>query len=255
MHETGLYLQSGSASVEKAFQTEERVNANVWGRSFSDLFKRQKGHWCGRNWGAGPDRKCLRGKEYISDGAETGPLSPCADQLLLPLRWTIICALSRGWIWSDMLHDLLDNWQLLVTIDWTGQGQKLGDQLGVLCNKPEVSWLGRKLDLMKNNWILSIFEDRSWWDRLVCWMWGYKHIVRNDVMLCCTSWRFSVEASVFRRIWISEILPDCFLFGVYIIILLEELQLSINTLTSSRWMFNTKSKTEFCKNLEHRIQS
>lgn len=35
-------FQSGRASVERAFQTEERVSANVSGRCFSDMLERQR---------------------------------------------------------------------------------------------------------------------------------------------------------------------------------------------------------------------
>ena len=90
--------------------------------------------------------------------------------LLLQLRWTTFWALSRWEIWSDIFHSLLHSWELLLTIDWKGQGQELGDQLEVLYSKPEVSWSGlvSKMDLIISHWISVFFKGRNkWWGRII----------------------------------------------------------------------------------------
>ena len=41
----------------------------------------------------------------------------------------------------------------------------------------------------------------------------FKYSGRSDEVLSHTCWRSSVDASVFRRLWISEALLECFYLG------------------------------------------
>lgn len=60
-----MYFPLGRVSEERVFQTKERISTNVSGRSFSGIFKRQKGLAWQEPRELGSDRKCQKGKECM----------------------------------------------------------------------------------------------------------------------------------------------------------------------------------------------